>query len=686
MANRSVIKNNWPKYFLQWGSLAALIFFLSGLARKLFPSLPVLDAEAYCPMGGLEAISTYLAKGSLPCTMTSLQIVMGFALAASVILFSKLFCAFLCPIGTVEDLMIKVRESISLKSINIPSGSALDKLLRIVKYVLLFWIFYMTMETSELFCKNIDPYYAVVSGFGGETTLWMSVTALVLVLLGGLVVDRFWCRYICPLGAISNTLKFWVWILVLGVLYYTANLFGANISWAWMLGVFCFVGYLLEIISGRPKLQVLHMIRNEGLCNHCGRCESYCPYHINISQFDGKINSVDCTLCGDCAASCKLDALHVGMLRNTRNNPLKVLLPALLAVALTLLGVHYGETFEIPTINETWDLEAMGPDSTMVQTVDPDSLVSFEMENVHSVKCYGSSKAFAARLQKINGTHGVKTYVKSHKVVVTYDPATVSEESIKTQIFVPSRYRVVSLEASALSQLRVQTIRIEKMYDKLDLNYLGLQMKLSGKKVYGLESEYGCPVTVKVFSDPSEDLDKDWFKEIVNKESLSLKDGETIREIPLKLEFAGMEKADTLIPVRDYLHKMFDAWKQDFNGRYLDEDGKEFVKKRSEVYAAEPQFIYEHVNQAYEKPEMKRNLQLLANWLSSEEGVISFALVLNKNLSPAIQVRFAAPMTSEKLWKMMRAKTWTINYGNDDVREEPAKIVFDKQGSKYPVE
>ena len=251
MAKKSTFKSNWQKYLLQWGTLAALIFFVSGLATLLFPKMEVSDPERYCPFGGLEALATYLANDTLPCSMTSVQIVMGIALAAAIMLAGKLFCGYLCPIGTIEDLLKKLRETIGLKSISIRNGSALDKILRLVKYLLLFYIFYMTMTASELFCKNLDPYYAVATGFKGEITLWMSITTLTLVILGGFLVDRFWCKYICPLGAISNSLKFWVWQAFLVGIWWGLNLLGVHLAWIWLLGAICVLGYLLEIFCGR---------------------------------------------------------------------------------------------------------------------------------------------------------------------------------------------------------------------------------------------------------------------------------------------------------------------------------------------------------------------------------------------------------------------------------------------------
>ena len=152
MSKRSTIIKNWPKYLLQWGVLASLILFLTGIIS----SENAADPETYCPMGGLQALATYLANNSLPCSMSMLQISMCLALAVAVVLFSKLFCAFICPLGTVQDLLSKARKAMHIKGIKIANGSILDKVLRFVKYALVFWIFYMTMNDSELFCKNLE--------------------------------------------------------------------------------------------------------------------------------------------------------------------------------------------------------------------------------------------------------------------------------------------------------------------------------------------------------------------------------------------------------------------------------------------------------------------------------------------------------------------------------------------------
>ncbi len=667
MAKRSTIIRNWPKYLLQWGVLIAIIVFVTGV----IPSEEAVDPEAYCPMGGLQALATYLANNSLPCSMSSLQVMMGIALVAAVVLFSKLFCGYICPLGTVQDLLTKLRNSLHIKGIKIHNGSFADKVLRIIKYALVFWIFYMTVTASELFCKNLDPYYAIATGFKGEITLWMSIVTICVLILGGFLVDRFWCRYLCPLGAISNSLKFWVWIGVLFGVYYLADVLGADIPWAVLLGGFCVSGYLLEIFHAKPKLQILHVVKDNVACNNCGLCIKKCPYHIEIKDFhNGKVNHVDCTLCGECVAACSTGALNIGVCKHTKSRIWKVI-PAILTVGLIAFGMWAGGKFELPTIDMKWGIEKVSEDGTVTQLVDPAALKTVTIEGLRSVKCYGSSMAFKAKLEKIQGVHGVKVFVTRHAADVLYDPAKTNPDKIQEAIYVPSKFRVATPDHQEIPELKVVTIRTEKMYDKMDINYLGMQMRQTGKKIYGLETEFACPLIVRVYMDPAENLDEDWFEEIVEMEVLSMPvHGGGTNDIELDYEFVNMEDETGTVSTEDFIRKMFSPFKAQW-------------KSRIEAAEGRKQYVYEIVDKNYEKPIILRNMPFLSNHLSRFDGVIGVYLNLNKDLQPAIQIRYAEPMTEARLWELMTMDTWTITYKADDVREEPAKLSFETPGASY---
>ncbi len=330
----------------------------------------------------------------------------------------------------------------------------------------------------------------MATGFKGEITLWMSITTISLVVLGSFFVDMFWCRYLCPLGAVSNSLKFWVWIGVLFAVYYVADVLGADIPWAVLLGGFCILGYLLEIFHAKPKLQILHIVKDNVACNNCGACIRKCPHHINIRDFhNGKINHVDCTLCGECVAVCSRGALNIGVCRPTKSRIWKVV-PAVLTVGLIAFGMWAGGKIELPTIDMEWGIEKVAEDGTVTELVDREKLQTFSIEGLRSVKCYGSSMTFKATLEKIPGVHGVKTYVNRHSADILYDPARTNPEKIQKAIYVPSKFRVATPDHLEVPELKVVTIRTERMYDKMDINYLGMQMRQSGKRIYGLVSEF----------------------------------------------------------------------------------------------------------------------------------------------------------------------------------------------------
>ena len=667
MAKQSTIKRNWPKYLLQWGVLAALAAFL------LIPGKDPANPEAYCPMGGLQALTTFFVKGSLPCSMSMVQIVMGIVLAAAVVLFSKLFCGYLCPLGTVQDLLMKLRNTIGWRGIVIKNGTVADKVLRVIKYVLLFWIFYSTATASELFCKNLDPYYAVATGFKGEITLWMSLISVAAVILCGFMVNMFWCKYLCPLGAISNSLKFWVWIVVLAAAYYLLGTIGVNVPWWALLAAFCVVGYLLEILCGKPRLQVLHIMKNDSKCTHCGLCTKACPYGIDVAGCRaGAVKAVDCTLCGECTAVCPVDAIHTGVCVKGGRNVWNVLAPAVIALVLMGIGLWAGGKYELPTINVTWGIEQTLEDGTVKQLVDPSSLKTLEMEGLRSVKCYGSSMAFKAKLEKIRGVHGVKTFVSHHRAVITYDPAATTPEIIQESVFTPSKFRVNTPDMATVDSIKVVTIRTENMYDKLDLNYLGLQMRLTDKKIYGLESEFACPLIVRVYMDASETADKAWFKKIVNMKELEMPvHGGGTKITPVNFKFVDLEDGESYISTESFIRKMFTPFKAQFSSRV-------------EEFAGKPQFVYEIPDANYEKPIILRNLPFVSNHLSKNDGIIGVYLELDNSLTPALMIRYAAPMTADRIWELLNMDTWTITYKKDDVREEAAKLKFKNKGVEVP--
>ena len=255
------------------------------------------------------------------------QILMGIALLVVIVLFSKLFCGYLCPIGTVQDILIRLRNFLNIKSIKIVNGSIADKALRIFKYGLLFLIIYLATGPDD---------------YNKHLYIWISIASVGIIILGGFVIDMFWCRYICPLGAIFNSLKFWTWVAALVATWYAGNALGAKIPWLYFPSIFCIIGYLVEIFDGETSMQIIHVTKDEVPCNNCGVCVKMCPYHIDPRSFhNGKINHVDCTLCGECIASCHTGALNIGASKPNKKRFWN-LLPPILAIALVAFALWIG--------------------------------------------------------------------------------------------------------------------------------------------------------------------------------------------------------------------------------------------------------------------------------------------------------------------------------------------------------
>ena len=289
----------------------------------------------------------------------------------------------------------------------------------------------------------------------------------------------------------------------------------------------------------------------------------------------------------------------------------------------------------------------------------------------------------------MRGVHGVKTFVKSHRVVISYDPAVITPEKISEEVYVPSRCRIESPSWRDCPQVKVSTIRTEKMFNSSDLNNLANQFRFAYKNlgVFGLDSEYACPLIIHIYSDPASELDEELLRSIVEKKSVDItkNDGELLRSIPVDFEFVRMEKETALMDTREYLKMMFDEFNSGyFNGRYEYGDSTR-IEKRNEHYADSQWYIYEIENPGFEKPIYKRSYPFVSNWLSSHEGVLSVDVRLNGEYVPAMQICYTAPMTGEEIWRLLNMETWTITYAVDDVREEPARIKFTKEGRSYPI-
>jgi len=320
--------------------ILALIGYVA--ARPLFDPNYLSDFESYCPFGGLASLGSKLNQGTMSCNMSEVQVMLGIGLIIGAILIGKLFCSYVCPIGSITEWLGKVGEKFKIR-IEIPDK--LDRPLRSLKYLVLFAALYFTMTSSELFCKEFDPFFASVNLFDNtDIVLYFAIPAFVLTILGAVFFRLFWCKYLCPLGALSN-----IFLNVFGagaviIIFIVANIFGAGLSYVWLMSGLVFIGLITELGFMRSFLLPLpKIVRNELNCTDCGFCDDKCPQGIKISQYV-KVNHVDCNLCTDCVYYCPVK----NSLSISKKKSFKYLSPVAVVVFI-LISLGAASDFEFTT-------------------------------------------------------------------------------------------------------------------------------------------------------------------------------------------------------------------------------------------------------------------------------------------------------------------------------------------------
>ncbi|RXH22414.1 hypothetical protein XH99_35220 [Bradyrhizobium nanningense] len=109
------------------------------------------------------------------------------------------FCGWLCPFGTLQELTNQLARRLGIKQIEIPFG--LHERLWMIKYVLFVAILAISLRSilTAFQLAEVEPFKtAITMKFLRE---WPFGVYAGLLLLAGLFVERFYCRYLCPLGA-----------------------------------------------------------------------------------------------------------------------------------------------------------------------------------------------------------------------------------------------------------------------------------------------------------------------------------------------------------------------------------------------------------------------------------------------------------------------------------------------------
>jgi ferredoxin len=527
-------------------SIIAMILY--AIIRPLVDSSYHPDFEAYCPLGGISALMSKFNLGSSSCQMGEVQMMLGIALIVGAIIFGKLFCSYLCPIGTFMEWLGRIGDKFKIR-FNIPEY--LDRPLRLLKYVLLFYTIYVTMNTSELFCKEYDPYLASVTFFqNGDVVWYLALMTTIIVIAGALFTKMFWCKYLCPLGAIGNIFSNAAVVVLSVVLYFVANALGAELGLVWLLGGVIGFSALSEVLFKKNFFFPLFKItRNNATCPVCIKCDTDCPQGIEVSTYDA-VNHVDCTLCTDCVYACPVKQTLTVNKTSTKYGKYIAPVGTLLLIVAGLIASTF---YEFTTLDERWGgFEKL------------DSVAVYHQDDLTSVKCFGSASSFKTQIERVNGIVGLDAYAASHSVDIYYNPKIITERGVKKAIFKPAKQKVRKIPESGLDSLSIIQFGIDHFFDKNDFTNITYALRKDAA-IYGFETIFGEPVETKIFYDDSNITKSEIIKIIESEEvELPLRDGSKLKR-EINFEVADDGKLLGKISINEYEKNMFKAYDRKFN-------------------------------------------------------------------------------------------------------------------------
>jgi polyferredoxin len=236
----------WARYFERGGG-GTLVARPSGI-------------EGWLPIAGLMNFKLFASTGEVPAIHPAAMFLFIAFLLMSLLL-KKAFCSWLCPVGTLSENLHKIGKKIFGRNLHLPRWA--DIALRGLKYLLLgFFVFVIGGMSAEMLLGFMSTPYGLIAdvkmlNFFRNMGLTAAIVIAVLVLLS-MLVQNFWCRYLCPYGA------------------------------------------LLGLTS---LLSPVKIRRDAQACIDCAKCARACPANLPVDQLV-QIRSAECSACMICVAAC----------------------------------------------------------------------------------------------------------------------------------------------------------------------------------------------------------------------------------------------------------------------------------------------------------------------------------------------------------------------------------------------
>ncbi len=182
-----------------------------------------------------------------------LLLILSIYVAITLVLWGRgVFCGWLCPFGAVQEILNKIAVGLRVPQFRVPH--AVQRRLWLAKYAIAAIILALAVYSlpHALTATEIEPFKTVMTAKFDRS--WPYVFYAVALLTAGLFIERLFCRYICPLGA-------------------------------------------LLALAGRLRI-LSPLVRRTECGAPCRLCERRCP--IDAIEPNGRINMTECFYCLDC--------------------------------------------------------------------------------------------------------------------------------------------------------------------------------------------------------------------------------------------------------------------------------------------------------------------------------------------------------------------------------------------------
>jgi polyferredoxin len=256
--------------------------------------------EAFLPISSLISLKYWLVTGVFNRIHPSGLIILIIILSTALLL-KRGFCSWGCPFGLLTEYLNKGHQWLFRKRIKIPRG--LDYPLRSLKYLLLaffLWAILIKMNAAALEYFIYSPYNMVADIkmlYFFENISAVAFWVLLAIFVLSILIRNFWCRYLCPYGALLGVLSF---------------------------------------------LSLFKIHRNPEPCTDCRQCTRTCPVDIKVHK-TACVISDECHACLKCVSVCpEPDTLYISASRQSAM--IKPWVYAAVIILLFLGGSMLGRT------------------------------------------------------------------------------------------------------------------------------------------------------------------------------------------------------------------------------------------------------------------------------------------------------------------------------------------------------